>query len=142
MEGLLQHLRDFRGMLDDEAVLHDRPGNADHVGFLEGIGAHHGARHLAGQHHHGDRIHVGRGNAGNRIGRPRAGGHQHHASLAGRAGIAIGHVGGRLLVAHQDMLDGLFLEKGIVDMQNGTTRVPVDVLHAFVAQEADDHFSA
>jgi hypothetical protein len=36
-------------MLDHEAVLHDRPGDTDHVGFLEGIGADHGARHLAGQ---------------------------------------------------------------------------------------------
>ncbi|MNC59917.1 hypothetical protein D3C75_1097590 [compost metagenome] len=51
-------------------------------------------------------------------------------------------MGRGLFVADEDVLDRLFLEQGIVDMQKGTTRVPVDVLHAFVAQEADDHFSA
>ncbi len=45
-------------------------------------------------------------------------------------------------MTNQDMFDGLFLEKRIVDMQNGTARVPVDVLNAFVTQGADDHFSA
>ncbi|MNE02827.1 hypothetical protein D3C80_953100 [compost metagenome] len=142
IESLLQYFGDFRRMLDDEAVLHDRPGNTDHVGFLEGIGTDHGARHLAGQHHHGDRIHIGGGNAGDGIGRTRTGSHQHHAGLAGRARVAIGHMGRGLFVADEDVLDRLFLEQGIVDMQKSTTRVPVDVLHAFVAQEADDHFSA
>jgi len=51
-------------------------------------------------------------------------------------------VRGGLLVTNQDMFDGLFLEKRIVDMQDGTARVPVDVLNAFVTQGADDHFSA
>ena len=129
-------------MLDHEAVLNDRPGDTDHVGFLEGVGADHGARHLTGNDHHRDRVHEGSGDTGDGICRARAGGHQHHAGLASRARIAIGHVGGSLLMTNQDMFDGLFLEKRIVDMQNGTARVPVDVLNAFVTQGADDHFSA
>ncbi len=129
-------------MLDHEAVLHDGSGDTDHIGFLEGIGADHVARNLTGDDHHRDRVHESGSNAGDGIGRTRTGSHQHHAGLAGCPRITIGHVGGGLLVTNQDVLDGLFLEKRIVNMQNGTTRVPVDVLNAFVAQEADDHFSA
>jgi hypothetical protein len=51
-------------------------------------------------------------------------------------------MGGGLFMANQDVLDFRFLEQGIVNMKESTTRVPVDVLNAFVAQEADDHFSA
>src|SRR5690606_31068500 len=56
VERLLHHFGDFRRMLDHEAVLHDRPGDADHVGLLEGIGADHVARYLAGDDHHRDRV--------------------------------------------------------------------------------------
>ncbi|GBH07861.1 Glycine/D-amino acid oxidase [Pseudomonas syringae pv. actinidiae] len=45
-------------------------------------------------------------------------------------------------MTNKDMADGRFFEQGIVDMQKGTTRVPIDVLNAFVTQKADDHFSA
>jgi hypothetical protein len=51
-------------------------------------------------------------------------------------------MGGSLLVTNQDVLDFRFLEQGIVNMKESTARVPVDVLNAFVAQKADDHFSA
>ncbi|MCY1305567.1 hypothetical protein D9M70_553800 [compost metagenome] len=129
-------------MLDDEAVLHDRTGNTDHVGFLEGIGADHVARHLAGQDHHRDGVHVGGGDAGNGVGRTRAGSHQHNTGFAGGAGVAVGHVGSSLLMTDQDVGHIVFFEQGIVDMQEGTTRVPIDVLNAFVTQRADDHFSA
>ena len=129
-------------MLDDEAVLHDGARDTDHVGFLEGIGAHHAARHLAGQHHHRNRIHVGSGNAGNGIGRPRAGRHQHYTGLAGGAGVAVSHVSGSLLVTNQDVRHFRLFEQGIVDVQEGTARVPIDILNAFVTQRADDHFSA
>jgi hypothetical protein len=129
-------------MLDHEAVLHDRAGDTDHVGFLEGIGPHHAARHLSRQDDHRDRVHVGRGDTGNGVGRTRTGGHQHHTGFSGGAGIAVGHMGCGLLMADEDVRDFLFLEQGIVDMQEGTTRIPIDVLNAFVTQEADDHFSA
>ncbi|RMU40910.1 hypothetical protein ALP29_201009 [Pseudomonas syringae pv. avii] len=129
-------------MLDHEAVLHDRPGDTDHIGLLECVGAHQGARYLTGQNHHRNGVHIRRGDTGNGIGCTRAGRHQHHTRLAGGARIAVGHVRSRLLVTNKDMADGRFFEQGIVDMQEGTTRVPIDVLNSFVTQKADDHFSA
>jgi hypothetical protein len=51
-------------------------------------------------------------------------------------------VGSGLLVTNQDVGDFRFLEQGVVNMQQSTTRVPVDVLNAFVSQKADDHLSA
>ncbi len=63
-----QDFRDFRRVLDHEAVLHDRPGDTDHVGFLERVGTDHVARNLAGQHHHRNRIHVGGRDTRNGVG--------------------------------------------------------------------------
>ena len=45
-------------------------------------------------------------------------------------------------MTNQDVFDFRFLEQGIVNMQESTARVPLDVLNAFVTQEADDHLSA
>jgi len=51
-------------------------------------------------------------------------------------------MGSCLLVTNQDVAHFRFFEQSIVNMKESTTRVPVDVLNAFVTQEADDHFSA
>ena len=129
-------------MLDHEAVLHDRPGDTDHVGFLEGISADHGARHLARQHDHWNRVHVRGGNAGDGVGRTWTRRHQNNTGLAGSTGITVSHMGGGLLVTHENVLHlGLF-EQGVIHMQESTTWVPVNILNAFVTQKADDHFCA
>jgi hypothetical protein len=51
-------------------------------------------------------------------------------------------MGRSLLVTNQDVGHFRFFEQGIIDVQEGTTRIPIDVLNAFVTQRADDHFSA
>src|SRR5690606_14945383 len=112
------------------------------VGLLEGVGADHGARHLARDHYHWNGIRVGGGNAGDGVGGTGAGGHHDHTSLAGGPGVAVGHVGGGLLVADQDMGHVVLTEQRIVNVQEGTARVPVNVLNALVPQSANDHFSA
>jgi len=51
-------------------------------------------------------------------------------------------VSGSLLMTDKNVLNGWFFEQCIVDMQCGTTRVPIDILDALVTQKADDHFTA
>jgi len=51
-------------------------------------------------------------------------------------------MGGSLLMTNQDVVDLRFLEQGVINMKESTARVPIDVLNAFVTQEADDHLSA
>src|SRR5690606_4232996 len=66
--GLLDNLRNFPGIADHEAVIHDGAGNSHHVGFLEGIFTDLVGRYLTGQDHHGNGVHVGSGNTGNGVG--------------------------------------------------------------------------
>src|SRR5690606_32011504 len=105
VEGLGDGLGNIFLALDHVAVLHDGTGNTDHVGFLEGVVTDLVAGNLAGDHHQGNGIHVGGGNAGDGIGGTGPGGDQHRPHLAGDAGIGIGGVDRGLLVAHQDMVD-------------------------------------
>jgi hypothetical protein len=98
------------------------------------------ARHLAGQHHQRNRIHVSGGDTGNSIGRTRAGSHQANARLASGARIAVRRVRGTLFVAHQDMLHvGLFLQR-VVNVQDCPARIAEDMLDTFVLQKLDYDF--
>ena len=65
-------------------------------------------RDLAGDDDERDRIEQRVGQAGDCIGRAGAGGDEHAADLARRrAGIAFRRMDGALLVAHEDVLEGL-----------------------------------
>jgi hypothetical protein len=74
-------VRQVAHVLDEEVVLDHGTGDADRVAFLEGVLADRVGRHLAGNHHHRDRIHVGGGEAGDGIGDARTGGDEGHADL-------------------------------------------------------------
>jgi hypothetical protein len=115
-------------VLDQEVVLDDGARDANGVALLEGIQANGGRGHLAGDDHHRNAVHVGRGNAGDRIGDARAGGDQRHTDVARGARIAVGRMHGRLFVAHQHVLDGVLLVESVVDVQDGTAGVAPDVL--------------
>ena len=67
---------------------------------------------------------------------------QHHARLAGGARVAIRHVRGGLLVAHQNVLQPLLLEDGVVDVQRRAARVAEQVGDPFVLQGANEHLAA
>ncbi len=54
-------------------MLGDRTGDSDNISFLEGIIANHVGRHLPGERHHGNGIHISRGNSGYQVGPPRTG---------------------------------------------------------------------
>jgi hypothetical protein len=86
---------------------------------------------------HGDRVHVGRGDAGHGIGDARAGGDQGHAHFAGGAGIAVSSVNGGLFVAHQHVLDGVLFVQRVVDVEDSAAGVAPDVLDVLGLHAAD-----
>src|SRR5690606_22668649 len=134
IEGLLDDFGDLARILDDEAVLHDRAGDADHVGLLEGIGADHVTGNLAGNDYHWYGVHVGRCDTGNGIGGAGTRGHQHHARLAGGTRVAISHVCGGLLMTHQHVGHIILTENRVIDVQQRTARVPVNKFNTLVTQ--------
>ena len=142
VEGLLDRDRQFLDVLDEEVVLDARAGDADRVAFLERVLADGVGRHLAGEDHHRDRIHVRGGDAGHRVGDARAGRHQRDADLVRRARIAVGGVDRALFVPHQDVLELVLLEDFVVDVEHRAARIAEDVLDAFFLQAADDDFCA
>src|SRR5690606_1413272 len=129
VERLAHDLGNVFGATDHEAVLHDRAADADHVGFLEGVIADPVRTDLAGDHDHRDGIHVGGGDAGHGIGRTRAGGDQYHTRFASGTGVAVGGMGRGLFVAHQDVLDLVLLEDGIVNVQHRAARITKKVFN-------------
>ncbi len=138
VKGLLHGRRQILDVADEEIVFHTRAREADGIDFLKGVVADQLCGHLAAEHDQRDRIHVRRGNAGDRVGDAGSRGDEHDAGLAGRAGIAIGGVGRALLVADQDMLDLVLLEQGVIDMQRRAARITEDVLDALVLQAAHE----
>ena len=129
-------------VLHQPVVLGAGARDADRVAFLEGVGADQRRRHLAGDAHQRNGIHQRVLQGRHRIGSARPGGDQHHARLAGRARIAFGCVPRPLLVAHEDVLDRLLLEKLVVDGKHRAARIAEDVLDAVVDQRLHHHFGA
>ncbi len=104
-------------------MLGDRQGDAGDVDLLEGIGADDRRGYLAGDGHDGRRVHIGRGQAGDQVGRAGARGGDADAHLAGGAGIAIGGVGRSLLVAHQDVVDRIVGQR-VIEMDHRPPEMP------------------
>ncbi len=115
-------------------MLGGRARDAGGVGLLERVVADQVRGHLAGQADDRDAVHERVHQAGDRVGGARAAGDQHHADAAGAARVALGGVHGGLLVAHQDVADGVLLVERVVDRQHGAARVAEDDVHALVAQ--------
>ena len=73
------------------------------------------------------------------VGGARPGSDEHHSGFARGPGIAVGHVGGALLVTDEDVLDVVLLVDLVVDMQDRAPRVAEDVLHPFVLEELHEY---
>ena len=142
VERLLHHLGNLLGAPHEEAVLHHGARDPHHVGFLEGIGANEVARYLRGNHNQGNGVDVGGCDSSDRIGGPRTRGHHHDPRASRGSGITVRHVGGGLLVTHQDVLDPLLFEDCVINVQRGATGIAEQIFHALVLQGADQHFSA
>ena len=114
-------------------MLGDGQGDAGDVGFLKGVGADQLAAHLSGNANDGRRIQHRGGDAGDHVGRARSGGRDRNPNVAAGAGVAIRHMGGALLVAHQDVMDIAMFQR-VIRRQNCASRITEDVLHAFALQ--------
>ena len=123
------------------AVLGDRERDALDVGLLERVVANELARDLAGDADHRRRVHHGRGDAGDHVRGARAGRGDGHPHAAASAGVAVGHVRGALLVAHQHVPDRI-VEHGVVGRQDRPAGIAENGGHTFVDQTLPDDLRA
>ena len=142
LEGLADGGGDVFGAGDEEVVLGDGEGDAGDVDFLEGVAAEDLGGDLAGDGDHGDAVEHGRGEAGDEVGGAGAGGGHADADAADGAGVAVGHVGGALLVADEDVVDGGELAQGVVDGEDGAAGVAEDGGGAFAGEGGPEDFGA
>ena len=122
---------------DQEVVLGDRQGDAGGVALLERVGADGGRGHLAGDDDHRDRVHVGVAQRRDDVGGGRAAGHHGDAGLAGGVGVALGHVAGALLVAHEDVADRR-VDDRVVHREDGPAGQAEDDLDPFHLEGLDE----
>ncbi|OIQ74367.1 hypothetical protein GALL_439840 [mine drainage metagenome] len=140
VESLFHHRRQIAHVLDQEVVFHHRTGDAHGVALLEGVETDGRGRHLAGDDHHRNRIHIGRGDAGDRIGRSGARRHQRHADLARRAGVSVGGMNRCRFLPHQHVLDRVLFVELVVDVEHCPTGVAPHVFHALFLKAANENF--
>ena len=141
VECLFQSHGHIAGVFNQEIVFHDRAGDADRVALLECIETDRMGWHLTGDDHHGDAVHVGRGDTGDGVGYTRTGGDERDADVTSGAGIAVRSMDSRLFMAHQNVLNRLLFEKSVIDVQHGTAGVTPDIFDVFSLERLDEYFS-
>ena len=139
-KGLVNNARDVFNLLHQVVVLGTGAGDAGGIGFLEGVLPDQMGRHLPGQADNRNGVHERVGQARDSVGRTGAGGHQHTAHFTGRAGIALGRVDRRLLVAHEDVPDRILLKQGIVNRQDCAAGIAEDDFYPLLDQGCDQRF--
>ncbi|MGF6549829.1 hypothetical protein QFZ96_004900 [Paraburkholderia youngii] len=142
VESFLDGGGEIAHVLHEEVVLHAGTRDADRVAFLECVLTDRGSRHLAADHDHRDRIHIGGGDAGHGIGDTGAGGHETNADLAGGARIGVGSMHGGLLVAHQHVLELVLLVQLVVNVEYRAAGIAPDEFDVFVGQCLHEHGGA
>ena len=105
VERLADRRRDVGRARHQVVVLGDRQRDAGDVGLLERVGSDQPAADLARDADDRRRVHHRGRQAGHHVGGAGARGRDRDADLAGRARVAVGHVGRALLVAGEDVAD-------------------------------------
>jgi len=82
----------------------------------------------------GHRVHVGGAEAGDEVQGAGTGGGEDDARTAAGASVAVGHVGGALLVAHQDVLELGVIGQALIDRQVRPAGVAEDEVDALLLQ--------
>ena len=134
MKSFFQCCSQITRIFDQEIVLHDGTGNAYGITLLECIQSNRVRGHLTRDDHHRNAVHVRCCDTCHCIGHARPGGNQGHADIARSACITISRMNGGLLMPHQNVLDRLLLENGVVNVEYCTTRVTPQVFDAFSLQ--------
>ena len=129
-------------VLDEEVVLDDRPCDAHRIAFLECIQPDRRRGNLAGDDDHRNAVHVGGGDAGDRIGHPGTRRHQSNTHLTRGTGVAVCSMNRRLLMANQHVLDGVLLVQRVVDVQHRSAGVAPEELDVFKLQASNEYFGA
>ncbi len=125
LEGLAHGGRDVFGAGHQEVVLGDRQRDAGDVDLLKRVAAEDLGRHLAGDADDRDGVQHGGGDAGDEVRRAGAAGGHADADPARGARVAVGHVRGALLVAHENVVDGELAQR-VVDGQDGAAGIAED----------------
>ena len=127
-------------ILDQEIVFDAGARDAHRIDFLKRIQTDRRGGDLTGEDHHWNGIHVGSGDAGDRIRRSGTGSDQRHPYPAGCAGICIRRMHPGLLMAHQDVFELVLLENFVIDVEHGSARVAEYKLDPLLCQTTDNYF--
>ena len=141
VERLTERRRNFVRARHQVVVLGNRQRDAGHVGFLKRIGPDELAAHLAGDAHDRRRVQHRRRDAGHHVRGAGARGGDRDTDSAARPRVAVGHVRGALLVAHEDVADGI-IEHGVVGRQNRPARIAEHVGHSLPHETFPDNLRA
>ena len=138
VERFFDHARDVMDVPDEIAVLHDRQGHAEEVGFLECSAADHFLRHLTGHGDDRNRIHECVGQAGDEVGRTGSGSGHAKPHFAGGARITFGRKNTALLMARQDGADFFGTRKCLMDRHARPAGISEDRVGAFQFETANE----
>ena len=141
-EGPVDGGLDVLDPLHEVGMLRDRPDETEDVGLLEGVAAHERRRHLAGDGDHRDAVHVRAGETGDEIRGARTRCRDAHAHASGGARVAVGHVGGTLLVTHEDVMDRRVVGEGVIEREARAAGVAKGQVHTGVLERAPDEVGA
>src|SRR5699024_22880 len=136
-KGFPDHVGQIGGPADQVVTLGDGHGDAGDVHLLEGVLANETLAHVDGDKDNGGGVHIGGGDAGGQVGGAGAGSGKAYAHLAGRAGVAVGGMGGALLMGRQDVTDLVLVPvelQLVVNIQNGAARVTEYGIHTLFQQ--------
>ena len=118
------------------------PCDSDGIAFLKRVLSDRVRGHLPANHDHRNRIHVGRGDAGDGIGDAGAGGDKANANLLRRTRIRVGCVDSGLLVPDQHMLEFVLFEYLVVDIKYRAARIAENEFDFFFGEATDKYFRA
>ena len=120
-------------ILYENIVFGDRCRDAGDVGFLERVGPDKVLGNLTGDRNNRDRIHIGRGNPGDQIGRPRAA-----RSNADTYGVLCTCVATRFMHCPLFLTDKNIVDRALIKsvkyFQQGTTWISENIRYAFISQ--------